>query len=208
MEEVLSRCVPRLAAAGHSTLPLFVAGTSVRKLLGSAFRPGTWCAIAEAPQTAVPFRLGTRQFHHWRAPLPTSCRGDNNNDTTLTLPATFPLGGRAPHQHSTSTGARGCGRGHTTCALAADGGHSGGNISTLDTLTSNTTTASVNMADRNVLPDHFRPAHYDLVLTALDFKNWSYNGSVTYEILPRPVASFSERMDRLSVNTCHDPVSS
>ncbi|CAN8103915.1 unnamed protein product [Discula destructiva] len=35
------------------------------------------------------------------------------------------------------------------------------------------------MDDRNVLPAHFKAGHYDLVLTDLDFNNWTYNGSVS-----------------------------
>jgi hypothetical protein len=40
------------------------------------------------------------------------------------------------------------------------------------------------MGDRDLLPDNFKAGHYDLKLTNLDFKDWSYNGSVTYAILP------------------------
>jgi hypothetical protein len=40
------------------------------------------------------------------------------------------------------------------------------------------------MADRDLLPDTFKADHYDLKLTNLDFKDWSYNGSVTYESCP------------------------
>lgn len=40
------------------------------------------------------------------------------------------------------------------------------------------------MGDRDLLPDSFKAGHYDLKLTNLDFKDWSYNGSVTYDILP------------------------
>lgn len=209
--ETLSRCVPRLAAASHSTpfwLSSHVAGArscrdTMRKLLFSPAvyrplyaaaeayaRPALTGALTGALTPAKPepaaCRLGARRFYSF----PTSCR--NNNNATLTpLPVvTFPFSGRpttararAP-QHLSNTGARG----HATCALATDDGHSGGNSSTLDTFTSNTTaTTSANMADRNVLPDYFKPAHYDLVLTDLDFKNWSYNGSVTYEQLPRLV---------------------
>ncbi|KAH8885332.1 hypothetical protein GQ53DRAFT_365934 [Thozetella sp. PMI_491] len=37
------------------------------------------------------------------------------------------------------------------------------------------------MADRDILPDNFKPVHYDLVLTDLDFDSWSYKGTVTIE---------------------------
>lgn len=35
------------------------------------------------------------------------------------------------------------------------------------------------MADRDILPDTFKPVHYDLAIKDLDFANWTYNGSVT-----------------------------
>jgi hypothetical protein len=34
------------------------------------------------------------------------------------------------------------------------------------------------MTDRDILPDTFKPAHYDLVIKDLDLKNWSYKGTV------------------------------
>lgn len=34
------------------------------------------------------------------------------------------------------------------------------------------------MTDRDILPDTFKPAHYDLAIKDIDFKNWSYKGSV------------------------------
>ncbi|EON96044.1 putative peptidase family m1 protein [Phaeoacremonium minimum UCRPA7] len=34
------------------------------------------------------------------------------------------------------------------------------------------------MADREILPDNFRPQHYDLVLTDLNFAEWTYKGTV------------------------------
>ncbi|KAK0624250.1 peptidase family M1-domain-containing protein [Immersiella caudata] len=34
------------------------------------------------------------------------------------------------------------------------------------------------MADRDILPDNFKPVHYDLVIKDLDFKAWTYNGTV------------------------------
>lgn len=37
--------------------------------------------------------------------------------------------------------------------------------------------------DRNILPDSFKAVHYDLSLTDLDFSSWTYNGSVTYEMI-------------------------
>lgn len=35
------------------------------------------------------------------------------------------------------------------------------------------------MADRDVLPDNIKPSHYVLSLRDLDFKNWTYKGTVT-----------------------------
>ncbi|KLU92364.1 aminopeptidase 2 [Magnaporthiopsis poae ATCC 64411] len=37
------------------------------------------------------------------------------------------------------------------------------------------------MADRDTLPAVFRPSHYDLYLTNLDLKNWTYNGTVAID---------------------------
>ncbi|KAK4674907.1 hypothetical protein QC764_503000 [Podospora pseudoanserina] len=37
------------------------------------------------------------------------------------------------------------------------------------------------MTDRDILPDTFKPVHYDLVITDLDFTTWSYKGTVTIE---------------------------
>jgi hypothetical protein len=34
------------------------------------------------------------------------------------------------------------------------------------------------MTDRDILPDTFKPAHYDLVIKDLDLKNWFYKGTV------------------------------
>lgn len=77
----------------------------------------------------------------------------------------------APHFTATST------RGHATCALAAED-HLG------SFSTTHNTTNTFEMGDRDLLPDSFKAGHYDLKLTNLDFKDWSYNGSVTYAILP------------------------
>lgn len=35
------------------------------------------------------------------------------------------------------------------------------------------------MADREVLPDGVKPVHYNLSLKDLEFKNWTYKGTVT-----------------------------
>ncbi|KKO99552.1 glutamyl aminopeptidase [Trichoderma harzianum] len=37
------------------------------------------------------------------------------------------------------------------------------------------------MADRDVLPDNIKPSHYVLSLRDLDFKNWTYKGTVTIQ---------------------------
>ncbi|KAK1783249.1 peptidase family M1-domain-containing protein [Copromyces sp. CBS 386.78] len=35
-----------------------------------------------------------------------------------------------------------------------------------------------NMTDRDILPDNFKPTHYDLEIRGLDFASWSYKGTV------------------------------
>ncbi|KAG5917750.1 hypothetical protein E4U53_004167, partial [Claviceps sorghi] len=37
------------------------------------------------------------------------------------------------------------------------------------------------MADREILPDNVRPTHYNVSLRDLDFKNWTYQGTVTVD---------------------------
>lgn len=73
---------------------------------------------------------------------------------------------QAPHFGPTSTT-----RGHSTAAREV----------LHDTINANNNS---NMADRNILPDHFKVHHYGIVLTDLDFAKWIYNGSVTYAQLP------------------------
>lgn len=91
-----------------------------------------------------------------------SCRGIWGPSQTIPLR-------RAPHLISTSTATRG----HSTATHVAEAPH--------DSITTTTTAAADrNMADRNILPDHIKVDHYDIVLTNLDFANWRYNGSVTY----------------------------
>jgi len=34
------------------------------------------------------------------------------------------------------------------------------------------------MADREILPGHFRPEGYQIVIDSLDFETWTYQGSV------------------------------
>lgn len=34
------------------------------------------------------------------------------------------------------------------------------------------------MADRDILPDNFKPHHYDLLIAHLDFKEWTFKGVV------------------------------
>lgn len=34
------------------------------------------------------------------------------------------------------------------------------------------------MADRDILPSDFKPIHYDLAIKDLNFKDWSYKGTV------------------------------
>lgn len=35
------------------------------------------------------------------------------------------------------------------------------------------------MSDREVLPDNVKPEHYALSIKDIEFKNWSYQGTVT-----------------------------
>lgn len=44
------------------------------------------------------------------------------------------------------------------------------------------------MADRDILPGTVKPVHYDLLLTDLEFKDWTYKGTVKYVVSrsPRP----------------------
>lgn len=118
-------------------------------------------------------QAGVRHFHNLnRAASTLSWRHPGRPGLTKQLaPASWSRPHRAPHFTATST------RGHATCALAADD-HLG-SIST-----THNTTNTFEMGDRDLLPDSFKAGHYDLKLTNLDFKDWSYNGSVTYAILP------------------------
>lgn len=122
-------------------------------------------------------QAGIRLFHNLNSPASTlSWRHPGRSGLLLTkqlplAPASWSRPRRAPHFTATST------RGHATCALAAED-HLG-SIS----ITHNTTN-TFEMGDRDLLPDSFKAGHYDLKLTNLDFKDWSYNGSVTYAILP------------------------
>ncbi|KAL2017417.1 hypothetical protein VTK56DRAFT_2219 [Thermocarpiscus australiensis] len=53
------------------------------------------------------------------------------------------------------------------------------------------------MADRDILPDDFKPVHYDLLLRDLDFKSWSYKGTVRIDgELVRP-------SNQIVLNTLH-----
>ncbi|KAL2891232.1 Aminopeptidase 2, mitochondrial [Ceratocystis lukuohia] len=38
------------------------------------------------------------------------------------------------------------------------------------------------MADRDILPEAFKPSHYNLSLYDLEFKNWTYNGTVSIDV--------------------------
>lgn len=125
-------------------------------------------------------QAGIRLFHNlsstastlsWRHPGRSGLTKQLPGPTHSLAPASWSRPPRAPHFTATST------RGHATCALAAED-HLG-SIST-----THNTTNTFDMGDRDLLPDSFKAAHYDLKLTNLDFKDWSYNGSVTYAILP------------------------
>ena len=45
-------------------------------------------------------------------------------------------------------------------------------------------TSKTAMADRDILPDDFKPSHYDLVIRDLDFKTWTYKGTVRLVVPP------------------------
>jgi hypothetical protein len=36
------------------------------------------------------------------------------------------------------------------------------------------------MTDREILPDNVKPIHYNVSLRDLEFKDWTYQGTVTY----------------------------
>lgn len=40
------------------------------------------------------------------------------------------------------------------------------------------------MADRDTLPDHVKPYHYALSIRDMNFKDWSYQGTVRYVSYP------------------------
>lgn len=61
------------------------------------------------------------------------------------------------------------------------------------TTTCKTPTSHLAMADdRNILPDSFKAVHYDLSLTDLDFSSWTYNGVVTYGLVPLLITSLQK----------------
>lgn len=158
-----SRCCPH--PAGN---PKVRGGFTFRNKSSNAPAFLPYCPSAQA---------GNRLFHNLSSTASTLPWHRSGLTKQLPVPAhslapaswSCPL--RAPHFTATST------RGHATCALAAED-HLG-SIST-----THNTTNTFDMGDRDLLPDSFKAAHYDLKLTNLDFKDWSYNGSVTYAILP------------------------
>lgn len=83
---------------------------------------------------------------------------------------------QAPHFGHMSSGTRG--HSTSTVATAAETRHD--TINTVSSTNTDANTSNFNMGDRNILPDHIKVNHYDIVLTNLDFKKWTYNGSVTY----------------------------
>lgn len=91
---------------------------------------------------------------------------------------------RAPRSGPTPAGTRG----YSSSAGNNNGGPRQPPHDTTDTTspTNSDATTSVKMADRNILPDHVKVEHYDIVLTDLDFEKWTYNGSVTYAIQTTP----------------------
>ncbi|CAJ2510805.1 Uu.00g064300.m01.CDS01 [Anthostomella pinea] len=55
-------------------------------------------------------------------------------------------------------------------------------FSTTPTAACNAIIPSSIMADRDILPATVKPSHYDLSISALNFKDWSYEGSVTIDV--------------------------
>lgn len=113
--------------------------------------------------------------------------------STTTAPSSFAAGGlsscrriciwvqgvprrQAPHWGHTSSGTRG--HSTSTAATAAEARYD--TINTAPPTNTDANTSNFNMGDRNILPDHIKVDHYDIVLTNLDFNKWTYNGSVTY----------------------------
>lgn len=125
-------------------------------------------------------QLGIRLFHD------KTLSSYHGSALTLTLACSSPrlaqpyrCSGLPPHSTSIPT------RTHATCALAAEG-HLGSFPTTHNIDNTANTANTANMGDRDLLPDTFKAGHYDLKITNLDFKDWSYNGSVTYGTLPLP----------------------
>jgi aminopeptidase N len=58
------------------------------------------------------------------------------------------------------------------------------------------------MTDRDILPDSVRPSHYALSIRELDFKNWSYKGTVTIDVaINKPVKEITLNTHQLVLNS-------
>lgn len=174
--ELLTRCLPRVVAAS----PWLISSThsAVPKL---ALSSGPDLCNINPGRRLLHCQLSTfqsRLFATYRfaasASAPASVTALSCGRPQIRASAPPPLAPISPA------------RGHATCALAT-GDERVGSSPLLSTKPS----TDAKMGDRNILPDHFKASHYDLVLTDLDLKNWTYNGVVTYEdypsSLPRPL---------------------
>lgn len=166
-------------------------GVRKRQLLNprpTAFQPTAFVKNSQLPSPAVACRLGIRLLHpgltrqhSWLAHDRATGSCGENSSVALTPATASGFRGRPPAPlYSTSISARG----HATRATIAATAACLGDGRTRPTHTA--TTSDAIMGDRNILPGHFRPSHYDLVLTDLEFKNWTYNGSVTYANITPP----------------------
>lgn len=126
--------------------------------------------ILSSSPTRFSFHLGIRLFHNERFAGPWLAHRaprENNSAALLVNLITAHRATRTPPSRFTALSS--LTRGHATASNRSRAG----SLSTH-------TTANAIMADRNILPDHFKVIHYDIVLTDLDFKNWTYDGTVTY----------------------------
>lgn len=98
------------------------------------------------------------QLHTWRLVAPTT----------------------TPHHSRSSNNRASSPRGYCSATTTSPSSStSSSSASTAALLHSDTASTDATMADREILPDNFRPQHYDLVLTDLNFADWSYKGIVT-----------------------------
>lgn len=168
--ELLTRCLPRVVAA--SPWLISSAHSAVPKVASSS-----WPDLCNVNSGR---RLLHCQLSTFQSRLFATYRFAASASTSASAPASVtalscgrpPFRASAPPPPAPISPARG----HSTCALATGDERVGSSP-----LLSTTPSTDAKMGDRNILPDHFKASHYDLVLTDLDLKNWAYNGVVTYE---------------------------